>query len=35
VYGGDFFSVPRSEWDPDSLHERPYDLQKLLRMFAK
>ena len=35
VYGGDFFSVPRSEWDPDSLRERPYDLQKVLRMFEK
>lgn len=35
VYGGDFFAVPRSEWDPDSLHEKPYDMDKLLRMFTE
>lgn len=35
VYGGDFFATPRSEWDPDSLHEKPYDMEKVLRMFEK
>jgi predicted metal-dependent enzyme (double-stranded beta helix superfamily) len=35
VYGGDFFGAERSEWDPDSLKERPYDMQKALRMFAR
>jgi predicted metal-dependent enzyme (double-stranded beta helix superfamily) len=35
VYGGDFFAIPRSEWDPESLHEKPYDIEKTLRMFAK
>lgn len=25
VYGGDFFATPRSEWDPESLAEMPYD----------
>jgi predicted metal-dependent enzyme (double-stranded beta helix superfamily) len=35
VYGGDFFAVQRSEWDPESLQERPYDMKKLLRMFAR
>jgi predicted metal-dependent enzyme (double-stranded beta helix superfamily) len=35
VYGGDFFAVERSEWDPDSLEERPYDMQKAQRMFAR
>ena len=25
VYGGDFFAVKRSEWDPESLRERAYD----------
>ncbi len=35
VYGGDFFAVSRSEWDPDSLHEKPYDMEKILRMFAR
>jgi predicted metal-dependent enzyme (double-stranded beta helix superfamily) len=35
VYGGDFFAVERSEWDPDSLEERPYDMKKAQRMFAR
>ena len=26
VYGGDFFATPRSEWDPESFEERPYDV---------
>jgi len=34
VYGGDFFATPRSEWDPESLEEKPYDMEKVLRMFA-
>jgi predicted metal-dependent enzyme (double-stranded beta helix superfamily) len=33
VYGGDFFGVARSEWDPTTLLEQPYDVQKALRMF--
>src|SRR5215471_17851717 len=28
VYGGDFFAVKRSEWDPEHLTERPYDVAK-------
>ena len=35
VYGGDFFGVARSEWDPESLREKPYDMEKVLRMFAR
>jgi len=35
VYGGDFFATQRSEWDPESLHEKPYDMEKVLRMFEK
>jgi predicted metal-dependent enzyme (double-stranded beta helix superfamily) len=35
VYGGDFFGVPRSEWDPETLLEGPYDPQKTLRMFEE
>jgi len=35
VYGGDFFAIDRSEWDPDSLEERPYDTEKARRMFAR
>lgn len=33
VYGGDFFSVERSEWDPERLEEHPYDLKKNLKIF--
>lgn len=33
VYGGDFFGIARSEWDPEALTERPYDVAKLLRVF--
>lgn len=33
VYGGDFFAVERSEWDPETLRERPYDVVKALQAF--
>jgi predicted metal-dependent enzyme (double-stranded beta helix superfamily) len=33
VYGGDFFAAPRSEWDPETLEERRYDVEKNLRLF--
>jgi predicted metal-dependent enzyme (double-stranded beta helix superfamily) len=33
VYGGDFFSMERSEWDPESLEERPYDIDKNVKYF--
>jgi predicted metal-dependent enzyme (double-stranded beta helix superfamily) len=35
VYGGDFFAAGRSEWDAETLSERPYDLEKAKRMFAE
>jgi predicted metal-dependent enzyme (double-stranded beta helix superfamily) len=35
VYGGDFVHQPRSQWDPDSLVEEPYDLEQGLRVFAE
>jgi predicted metal-dependent enzyme (double-stranded beta helix superfamily) len=35
VYGGDFFAVSRSEWDPESLHERPYDAERAMRLFEE
>ncbi len=35
VYGGDFFGVPRSEWDPERLIEQPYDVQKALQLFEE
>ncbi|TMJ52918.1 MAG: hypothetical protein E6G90_09555 [Alphaproteobacteria bacterium] len=33
VYGGDFFAVARSEWDPETLLERDYDVEKNMRLF--
>jgi predicted metal-dependent enzyme (double-stranded beta helix superfamily) len=33
VYGGDFFTVGRSEWDFDSYEERPRDLERTRRLF--
>jgi predicted metal-dependent enzyme (double-stranded beta helix superfamily) len=35
VYGGDFFAAARSEWDPETLLERRYDLEKNLRLFEE
>ncbi|HXO02562.1 MAG TPA: hypothetical protein VN900_10930 [Stellaceae bacterium] len=35
VYGGDFFAVERSEWDPETLVERPYDIEKNMRAFRE
>jgi predicted metal-dependent enzyme (double-stranded beta helix superfamily) len=35
VYGGDFFSMPRSEWDPEGLEERPYDVENTKRLFSE
>ena len=33
VYGGDFYGQERSEWDPESLLELPYDVNKTIRLF--
>ena len=35
VYGGDFFAAPRSEWDSDTLRERPFDLDAARRVFRE
>jgi predicted metal-dependent enzyme (double-stranded beta helix superfamily) len=35
VYGGDFFAAVRSEWDPETLLERPYDVEKNLQLFER
>jgi predicted metal-dependent enzyme (double-stranded beta helix superfamily) len=35
VYGGDFFTQPRSEWDPETLEERPYDVEHARQVFAE
>ena len=36
VYGGDFFEPPRprSEWDPETLDERPWDIEHTRQLFA-
>jgi len=36
VYTGDFFAppAPRSEWDPETLVERPWDIEHTRRLFA-
>jgi predicted metal-dependent enzyme (double-stranded beta helix superfamily) len=34
IYGGDFFGVPRSEWDPETLTERPFDVERAKQVFA-
>ena len=33
VYGGDFFGVPRSEWDAETLREQQCDGAKMARRF--
>ena len=35
VYGGDFFAAKRSEWDPETLMERPYDAGRMMRRFEE
>ncbi len=35
VYGGDFYAQERSEWDPDSLEEHPYDIEKNMALFEQ
>ena len=35
VYGGDFFTVERSEWDADTYEERPRDIERTKRIFAE
>ena len=37
VYGGDFFAPqePRSEWDHETLVERPWDLEKTTKLFQE
>jgi predicted metal-dependent enzyme (double-stranded beta helix superfamily) len=35
VYGGDFFAVPRSEWDPERLVEQPGDVRRTLQLFEE
>ena len=35
VYGGNFFATPRSEWDPKTFAEQPYDVEDTMRAFEK
>ena len=35
VYGGDFFGVPRSEWDPETLLEQACDGDRMARRFEE
>jgi predicted metal-dependent enzyme (double-stranded beta helix superfamily) len=35
VYGGDFFSVERSEWDPETYEERPRDFERTRQLFEE
>ncbi|MEY2450743.1 MAG: hypothetical protein QOD92_317 [Acidimicrobiaceae bacterium] len=33
VYGGDFVQQPRSQWNPATLTEEPYDMARVLKQF--
>jgi predicted metal-dependent enzyme (double-stranded beta helix superfamily) len=35
VYGGDFFTTPRSEWESPAAEERPFDMEGVLRHFEE
>jgi predicted metal-dependent enzyme (double-stranded beta helix superfamily) len=35
VYGGDFIGTPRSQWEAESLQERPYDLDAVRQEFDR
>ena len=35
VYGGDFFAVERSEWEPETLTEQRFDVARALRLFEE
>lgn len=35
VYGGNFFETPRSEWDPVTFEEQPYNVQDTMRAFEE
>jgi predicted metal-dependent enzyme (double-stranded beta helix superfamily) len=35
VYGGDFFREERSEWDPETLLEGRFDVERAMRQFAE
>ena len=35
IYGGDFFGIPRSEFDATTLEERPFDIERAKRAFLE
>lgn len=35
VYGGDFFTIERSQWDPRTLAEHPYDMANTQALFRE
>ncbi|HZU42268.1 MAG TPA: hypothetical protein VE994_06325 [Terriglobales bacterium] len=35
VYGGDFFGVPRSEWNPETLLEQPLEGERMRQRFEE
>jgi len=35
VYGGDFFGIDRSEWDPETLQEQPFDIEHTRQVFEE
>lgn len=35
IYGGDFFKVPRSQWDSETLRERPFDVEEARALFRE
>jgi len=35
VYGGDFFAVDRSEWDPETLREERFNVDRAARRFEE
>src|SRR5215510_11754351 len=35
VYGGDFFRESRSEWDPETLLEEPFNVERAMRQFEE
>jgi predicted metal-dependent enzyme (double-stranded beta helix superfamily) len=35
VYGGDFLAAQRSQWDPETLCEGPYDIERAMRRLVE
>ena len=35
IYGGDFFDITRSQWDPETLQEEPSDGARIREMFRR